>query len=154
MKRRLFLTGPSGCGKSTMIRQTLGARIHQAGGFLTIRDRNENGTVRGFEILSADGYGPRDRFLDLTGPEPRVDLGVFSGVGVDYLHRAGERSFADLDEIGGVELLDESFMDELARGALFEHLRNDPNTLLLEMNSLEDLQVQDAVRDWVAEYAN
>ncbi|MBP3661157.1 MAG: hypothetical protein J6I89_07180, partial [Oscillospiraceae bacterium] len=72
MKRRLFLTGPSGCGKSTMIRQALGARIHQAGGFLTIRDRNENGTVRGFEILSADGYGPRDRFLDLTGPEPRV----------------------------------------------------------------------------------
>ena len=115
MKRRLFLTGPSGCGKSDMIRRELGARIHQAGGFVTIRDRDENGTVRGFEILSADGYGPRDRFLDLTGPEPRVDLGVFSGVGVDYLHRAGERSFAILDEIGGVELLDEAFMDELAR---------------------------------------
>ena len=43
---------------------------------------------------------------------------------------------------------------ELARRALFEHLRNDPITLVLELNSLEDLQVQDAVRDWVAEYAN
>ena len=98
-----------------MIRQALGARIHQAGGFLTIRDRNENGTVRGFEICSADGYSPRDRFLDMTGEQPRIDLEVFDRVGLEYLRQAQERSFAVLDEIGGVELLNDRFMDELAR---------------------------------------
>lgn len=188
MKPRLFLTGPSGCGKSTMIRRELGELVHRAGGFTTVRDRDENGTIRGFEIMSADGYGPRDRFLDLTPEQPRIDLEVFSGVGVDYLHRAGERSFAVLDEIGGVELLNESFMDELARylqgdqpcigvmkgpgpagklvemmgltlryelarRALYEHLRHDPNTLLLETTGRDDESARNAVRAWVAEYA-
>ena len=106
MKPRLFLTGPSGIGKSTMISRELGECIRRAGGFLTVRDRNEEGRVTGFDIYSADGYGPRDRFLDMTGERPRMDLEVFSGVGLDYLRRAGERPFAVLDEIGGVELLD------------------------------------------------
>ena len=188
MQPRLFLTGPSGCGKSTMIRRELGELAHLAGGFVTIRDRDENGTIRGFEILSADGYGPRDRFLDLTGEAPWIDLEVFSGVGVDYLRRARERRFAVLDEIGGVELLNESFMDELARylsgsqpcigvmkgagpagklvemmgltvryelarRALYEHLRSDPNTCLIEVTGWEDENARAAVREWVAEYA-
>lgn len=188
MKPRLFLTGPSGCGKSTMIRRALGELVHHAGGFRTIRERDENGTILGFEILSADGYGPRDRFLDLTAEQPRIDLDIFDRVGLDYLHRAPERRFAVLDEIGGVELLNESFMDELARylggahpcigvmkgpgpagklvemmgltvryelarRALYEHLRNDPNTLLLEITGREDQEALSAVREWVAEYA-
>ena len=189
MKPRLFLTGASGCGKSTMIRRELGSRMKRAGGFVTIRDRDENGTVRGFEILSADGYGPRERFLDLTGEQPRINLEVISGAGVDYLHRTVERSFAVLDEIGGVEILDESFMDELARylrgsqpcigvmkgagpagklvemmgltvryelarRALYEYLRNDPNTCLLECSVQDDPVALEAVRAWVAQYAN
>ena len=188
MKPRLFLTGPSGCGKSTMIRRELGELVHRAGGFNTVRERDENGTIRGFEIMSADGYGPRDRFLDLTQEQPRIDLEIFSGVGVDYLHRAGERSFAVLDEIGGVELLDEAFVDalarylrgsqpcigvmkgagpagklvemmgltlryELARRALYELLRNDPDTLLLETTGRDDPTALEAVRAWVAQYA-
>ena len=188
MKPRLFLTGPSGYGKSDMIRRELGELVHRAGGFRTLRDRDEHGTVRGFELLSADGYGPRDRFLDLTGEAPRIDLEVFNRVGVDYLRRAGERSFAVLDEIGGVELLNQEFMDELgrylngsqpcigvmkgagpagklvemmgltvryelARRALYEHLRNDPNTLLLEVPGRDDEKVLAAVREWVTEYA-
>ena len=186
MKPRLFLTGPSGC--STMIRGELGDLIRQAGGFRTIRDRDENGIVRGYEIFSADGYGPRDRFLDMTPESPRIDLEIFSGVGLDYLRRAPERSFAVLDEIGGVELLNEEFMNELARylrgnhpcigvmkgpgpagklvemmgltvryelarRALYEYLRNDPNTLLLEVTGQEDQAALDAVRQWAAEYA-
>ena len=188
MKPRLFLTGPSGCGKSTMIRRELGERIHRAGGFITHRERDENGTVRGFEICSADGYGPRDRFLDLTGEQPWIDLEVFDRVGLDYLCRAGERSFAVLDEIGGVELLNERFMDELARylggshpcigvmkgagsagklvemmgltvryelarRALYEYLRSDPNTCLVEMDRRDDPRALQAVREWVAAYA-
>ena len=188
MKPRLFLTGPSGCGKSTMIRRELGDLVSRAGGFITVRDRDEQGVIRAFEILSADGYGQPERFLDLSGTEPRVDLEVFSGTGVEHLRRAGERSFAVLDEIGGVELLDETFVDELARylqgsqpcigvmkgpgpagklvemmgltvryelarRALHEHLRNDPNTCLMETTGEDDPAALDAVRQWVAQYA-
>jgi nucleoside-triphosphatase THEP1 len=98
-----------------MIRQELGGRIHRAGGFCTCRKRDDSGTIRGFEIHSADGYGPRDLFLDLSGERPRIDLEIFDQAGLDYLHRATERPFAVLDEIGGVELLNDRFMDELAR---------------------------------------
>ena len=189
MKHRLFLTGPPGCGKSTMIRRELGALAQQAGGFITSRSRDENGTILGFEILSADGYGPGDRFLDMTGAEPRIDLEVFSGVGVDYLRRAREQRFAVLDEIGGVELLKVRFMNELARylngshpcigvmkgpgpagkmvemmgltvryelarRALYEHLRSDPNTCLVECTGGEDPKALVAVREWIAEYAH
>lgn len=171
-----------------MIRRELGDRVHRAGGFATVRVRDENGKVSAFEILSADGYGQRDRFLDLTQEQPWINLEIFSGVGVDYLQRAGERSFAVLDEIGGVELLNETFMDELARylrgsqpcigvmkgagsagklvemmgltlryelarRALFEHLRNDPNTELLEVDGWEDARALNAVREWTAQYA-
>ena len=188
MKPRLFLTGPSGYGKSSMIRQELGGRIHRAGGFFTCRKRDDSGTVLGFEIHSADGYGPRDLFLDLSGERPRIDLEIFDQVGLDYLHRATERPFAVLDEIGGVELLNDRFMDELARylggtqpcigvmkgagpagtlvemmgltvryelarRALFEHLRQDPNTELLEIAAPGDPNALAAVREWVAAYA-
>ena len=188
MKPRLFLTGPSGCGKSTMIRRELGELVHRAGGFVTRRERNEAGAVCGFDIHSADGYGPRDRFLDMTGEQPRIDLEVFDRVGLDYLRRATERRFAVLDEIGGVELLNERFMDELARylsgnhpclgvmkgagpagklvemmgltvryelarRALFEHLRSDPDTCLIEVTGWDDENARSAVREWVAEYA-
>ena len=184
MKSRLFLTGPSGYGKSTMIRRELDERMHRAGGFCTCRERNDQGHVCGFEIHSADGYGPRDRFLDLTGEKPRIDLEVFSTVGLDYLRSARERQFAVLDEIGGVELLNERFMDELARylndshpcigvmkgagpagtlvdmmgltvryelarRALFEHLRQDPDTELVEMACPDDPNALAAVREWV-----
>ena len=188
MKRRLFLTGPSGCGKSTMIRRELGEYVRRAGGFATHRDRAEDGTIRAFELMAADGYGSRDRFLDLSGERPRMDLEVFSGPGVNYLHRAEERSFALLDEIGGVELLNEDFVNalgeylhgdqpcigvmksegsagklvdmmglnvryELARRALFQMLRDDPDTLLLETTGKDDAYARAQVRAWVEEYA-
>ena len=171
-----------------MIRRELGDRVRRAGGFVTVRTRDENDTVVGFDIQSADGYGPRDRFLDLTEERPRIDLEVFSGVGLDYLHRSAVRGFAVLDEIGGVEILNESFMNELARylqgnqpcigvmkgagpagklvemmgltvryelarRALFEHLRNDPNTCLQECTGWDDPEALKAVRAWVARYA-
>ena len=188
MKPRLFLTGPSGFGKSSMIRRELGELVHRAGGFCTCRSRDENGTIQGFELHSADGYSPRDLFLDLSGAQPRIDLEIFDRVGLDYLRGAPERPFAVLDEIGGVELLNDRFMDELARylsgshpcigvmkgagpagtlvemmgltvryelarRALFEHLRNDPGTHLLEMTCPDDPNALSAVREWVAQYA-
>jgi nucleoside-triphosphatase THEP1 len=171
-----------------MIRRELGDLMRRAGGFTTIRDRDENGTVQGFDLASADGYGPRYRFLDLMGPEPEMDVEIFCEMGTAHLRRAGERSFAVLDEIGGVELLDETFVDalaeflrgsqpcigvmkgpgpagklvemmgltvryELARRALYEHLRTDPDTLLLETTGADDEYALNAVREWVAQYA-
>ena len=188
MKPRLFLTGPSGCGKSDLIRRELGDLAHKAGGFNTCRERDENGKVWGFESFSADGYCPRDRFLDLAGEEPRIDLEIFSGVGLGYLRRAPECPFAVLDEIGGVELLNDRFMDELARylrgghpcsgvmkgagpagklvemmgltvryerarRAMYEHLRSDPDTCLVEVTGHEDENACNAVREWVEQYA-
>ena len=188
MKPRLFILGPSGCGKSTAIRLELGDRFRRAGGFTTCRDRDENGKVSSYVIQSADGYGPRDRFLDLKAEPPRIDLELFDRVGVDYLRRAGERPFAVLDELGGVELLNESFMDELgryfsgthpcigtmrsggpagklvemmgltvryelARRALCQFLRSDPNTCLVEMTGRDDENARNTIRQWVAEFA-
>ncbi len=187
MKRRLFLTGPSGCGKSTMICRALGEDIHRAGGFITTRDIDENGTIRAFEIGSSDGYGQRERFLDLSQGLPRMDLEAFSGLGACCLERAGERNFSVLDELGGVELLDEDFVDaltaylrgdqpcigvmkgpgpagklvemmglsaryELARRAMYDYLKHDCNTLLLETTGWQDGAAQEAVQAWVQEY--
>lgn len=171
-----------------MIRRELGERVRKAGGFITVRARDEHGKIQGFEILSADGYGPRDRFLDLAVEQPWIDLEVFSGVGLNYLRRSAERRFAVLDEIGGVEVLNESFMNELvrylqgsqpcigvmkgagpagrlvemmgltvryelARRALFEYLKNDPDTCLLECSGREDPAALEAIRAWAEQYA-
>ena len=43
---------------------------------------------------------------------------------------------------------------ELAPRALSEHLRTDPDTLLLEINGRDDETALNAVREWVAEFAN
>lgn len=111
MKKRLFLAGASGCGKSTMLRQALGDKQRFSGGFLTLRD--PDGT--GFDLVRADEIGFRYRFLDFTEREPRLDLQVFSTVGVRLLEQAAQHPFAVLDEIGGIELLEERFCAGLKR---------------------------------------
>ena len=52
-----------------------------------------------------------------------------------------------------VEMMGLTVRYELARRALFEHLRNDPNTLLVEVTGADDEQARNAVQEWVAEYA-
>ncbi len=171
-----------------MIRRELGEAMVRAGGFVTHRNRDENGTILGFEITAADGFGGRECFLDFTGERPGMNLDVFSGLGVHCLTAAAERSFSVLDEIGGVELLDQDFMEalaaclrgdrpcigvmkgpgpagklvelmglstryELARRTLYDYLKHDPNTLLLETTGRDDEAARAAVREWVREYA-
>lgn len=105
MKRRLFLTGPIGCGKSTAIAKALGEKTAQCGGFLTRRHR-ERGLF--FTLESADGQICQT-FLDFPEGAPRLDITVFSGLGVSFL----KGKVLVLDEIGGIELLCPEFTDAL-----------------------------------------
>ena len=97
MKRRLFLTGPIGCGKSTAITNALGDKITQCGGFLTRRHREPR---LHFTLESPDGQCS-ETFLDFPDGKPRLNMDVFSHLGVNLL----KGDILVLDEIGGIELL-------------------------------------------------
>ena len=72
MKKHLFLTGPSGVGKTTIIKETLGAQIAYAGGFLTERVTDDSGKLLGFDLLPTGGY-ERWQILDYSGEKPAKD---------------------------------------------------------------------------------
>ena len=187
MKKRLFLTGPDRSGKSEMIHKALGGREHRAGGFVTVRERDSQGNILGFDIAAADGSGLRGRFLEFVDGKPVPHLEVFSQVGTRLLRQAGNRPYAVLDELGGVELLDDGFLHalvnllrgdtpcigvlekpgpagkavgmmglnlryELARRVLEDHLREDPDMLVLQTTGKDDQEVLAQVEAWVAEY--
>lgn len=188
MKKKLFLTGPDRCGKSEMIREELGELHRYAGGFVTVRQRDEQGNVLGFDLAAADGSGGRERFLDLSGKLPVTRLEVFSQTGTRLLDQAEGRSYAVLDELGGVELLDDRFVRalvrllrgdtpcvgvlrsagdagravgvmgldlryELARRVLYEHLKKDPEVMVLETTGKDDPKARALVAQWVEQYA-
>lgn len=107
MKRHLFLTGPIGCGKSTAIVAALGSKMAGAGGFLTRR----NGSDRLYFTLESPDGSQKQTFLNFTGDAPQLDLSVFGTLGAALL--TGD--YLVLDEIGGIELLDPTFMVALDR---------------------------------------
>ena len=113
--RRLILTGEIGTGKSTLIRSTLGADAHRAGGFLT-RRVFDGERLLGYELVSAAALEYPDmtghRFLTLS-PSPRRDDAVFAEFGTQLLQEAQSAPFAVADEFGGLELLVESFYEQL-----------------------------------------
>lgn len=115
MKKKLFLTGPDRSGKSDMIQNTLGEKIRRAGGFVTIRKWDEEGKVQSFDLMAADGSGTPERFLEFMNGKPVSRLEVFSQTGTRLLQQAENRPFVVLDELGGVELLDDSFVRALAK---------------------------------------
>lgn len=112
MEKRLFLTGPSGFGKSTAILQALGDELSLAGGFRTVRQYDETG--RGVSYtLQAPGASQGEVFLDYSDRPYKVNLEVFSGLGVQLLQDSHNAPFLVLDEIGGIELLKEDFVQAL-----------------------------------------
>ena len=115
MKKKLFLTGPDRSGKSDMIHKALGDRRRNAGGFVTVRDRDEDGRIRSFDLVPADGSGQPQRFLEYVNGKPVSHLEVFSQTGTRLLRNGADRPFVVLDELGGVELLDESFVRALVQ---------------------------------------
>ena len=120
MKKHLFLTGPSGIGKTTIIRQALGSAAGYAGGFITERVADGDGSVEGFDLYpaaAAIGYDGFDgqRFLDFSTPPPQKDNEVFRESAAQMLREAGFYPFVMLDEIGGFEMLIPQFRNELAQ---------------------------------------
>lgn len=115
MKKRLFLTGPDRCGKSDMIHKALGEKTCHAGGFVTVRERDSQGNILGFDLTAADGSGQKARFLEFVNGKPVTHLEVFSQMGTRLLRQAETRPFAVLDELGGVELLDDRFVRALVK---------------------------------------
>ena len=120
MKKHLFLTGPSGIGKTTIIRQALGTAAGYAGGFITERVADGDGSVEGFDLYPAaaaighDGFDGQ-RFLDLGTTPPRKDNEVFRESAAQMLREAEFYPFVMLDEIGGFEMLIPQFRNELAQ---------------------------------------
>ena len=120
MKKHLFLTGVSGIGKTTIIRQALGSAAGYAGGFITERVADGDGSVEGFDLYPAaaaighDGFDGQ-RFLDLSTTPPRKDNEVFRESAAQMLREAELYPFVMLDEIGGFEMLIPQFRNELAQ---------------------------------------
>lgn len=120
MKKHLFLTGVSGIGKTTIIRQALGSAAGYAGGFITERVADGDGSIEGFDLYPAaaaighDGFDGQ-RFLDLGTVPPQKDNEVFRESAAQMLREAEYYPFVMLDEIGGFEMLIPQFRNELAQ---------------------------------------
>lgn len=119
MQKHLFLTGPAGCGKSEAIRETLGAALQGAGGFVTLPQRDEVAYLLRCSLLPAAAAGGVEGFeplpyLDLTRRPLWHDSEVFRTEGVRLLREAAWYPFTVLDAIGGFELLIPQFREVLA----------------------------------------
>ena len=125
MKKHLFLSGPIGCGKTTMINNALGEKLKLAGGFVTVRIREDDGSLIGYDMLPAAAMGGvegfvGERFLDYSVKPPIHNNEVFRVTGVRLLREAEYYPFALLDEFGGFEIVIPEF-----REALLDFLSSD-----------------------------
>ena len=107
MERHLFLTGP---GAGAALREALGQKLLNAGGFVTEAERAEDGSLLGASLLpaaaagGAEGFAPLP-FLDLRSSPPLHDNEVFRGEGARLLEEAVWYPFAVLEAPGSFELL-------------------------------------------------
>ena len=99
--KKLFLTGAVGCGKSTAIRQALGDDLPKAGGFLTVRQKDDTGRAVAYWLTRPDGSDGQV-IIDYSNKPYRMHPEVFESTGVALLERSGECPFVILDEIGGL----------------------------------------------------
>ncbi len=110
MEKKLFLTGPAGCGKSALIREVLGDRLAEAGGFVTGLTTDAAGCPIGWSLSPAasaggvEGFEP-EIYLDCRVYPPEKHHEVFRQTGVRLLEEAVWYPFALLDELGGYELV-------------------------------------------------
>lgn len=118
MQKHLFLTGLSGCGKTTMINNALGDKLALAGGFITVRMRDDNGNLLGYDMFPSAAAGgvqgfAGERFLDYSVTPRAHNNEVFRTTGVRLLKEAHYYPFALIDEFGGFEIIIPEFREAL-----------------------------------------
>lgn len=161
MKRNLFLTGSIGCGKSTSIANALGEKLPEAGGFLTVRQRDECGRAVAYWLQRSDGSF-RQCIIDYSAKPCTMHMEVFENLGVELLKQATQYDYVVLDEIGGFEVLSDAFME-----ALMMLLRSGvpcigvmkgegPASKMIQKLGLGDAYVQraEALRQWMRQDEN
>ncbi|MBQ9015548.1 MAG: hypothetical protein IJ109_05445 [Firmicutes bacterium] len=125
-KKILFLEGPIQTGKSTLIRQVLGEHLKECGGFTSQRLIAPDGVTLGFRIGAAAVTPPAAADRGITEdtfkyfcPDGTTykNQSVFDTAGVRLLQAPSSCPLILLDEIGGSELLCETF-----RSALYDTL--------------------------------
>ena len=119
MKKHLIITGPSGCGKTTLIREVLGSSVAYAGGFITERKLNADGSLLGFDIYPAAAAADMSsytgqRFISKSVLGLSKDTEVFRNYGVQLLNEAQYYPFIMLDEFGGFDVLIPQFRSAIA----------------------------------------
>ncbi len=119
MKKHLIISGPSGCGKTTLIREVLGSSVAYAGGFITERMLNEDGSLAGFDIFPAAAAADMSsytgqRFIAKTMLGLSKDTEVFRNYGVQLIKEAEYYPFVMLDEFGGFDVLIPQFRNAIA----------------------------------------
>jgi len=159
--KNLFLTGPVGCGKSTSIAAALGAHLKHAGGFLTVRQKDDTGRAVAYWLKRPDGTDGQI-IIDYSAKPYTMHLEVFEDKAIRILEEARQCDFAILDEIGGFEVLSDRFLE-----ALQELLQSGipcigvmkgegPASKMIQKLGLGDTYVQRAehLRQWMRQDAN
>ena len=121
--KNFFLEGDKFVGKSTLIQQVIKDMKIPVDGFYVNRMINEQQEIVGFELRSASELSlvqneiserKEHCFIVNKNGEKRRDLTVFDGFGRKLLSKASiSENIILLDEIGGVELLSDSFAEDL-----------------------------------------
>ena len=154
--KNLFLTGSVGCGKSTSIAIAMGDGLKKAGGFLTVRQKDDTGRAIAYWIQRPDG-SEKQVIIDYSAKPYTMHLEVFEDLGVRLLKEAAGYDYVILDEIGGFEVLSDGFMD-----ALLELLKSNipcigvmkgegPASKMIQKLGLGDVYIQkaEALRQWM-----
>ena len=110
--KNLFLTGAIGCGKSTSIATALGESLPKAGGFLTVRQKDETGEAVAYWLQRPDGTAGQ-RIIDYSSQPYSMHLEVFEDLGLRIVQEAQQYDYVILDEIGGFEVLSDAFLEAL-----------------------------------------
>jgi len=159
--KNLFLTGAVGCGKSTAIAAALADALPRAGGFLTVRQLDENGRAVAYWLKRPDGSNGQV-IINYSAKPYTMHPEVFESLGIQLLDEARQYDYVILDEIGGFEILSDAFLT-----ALMAFLQSDipcigvmkgaaPASKMIRKLGLGDLYVQraEALRQWMRQDEN